>query len=132
MFEWNDDQYLLGVEEMDETHREFVVLVNALEGVRGDAFAAAFAQLLSHTKAHFANEDQLMEQSGFAATTEHRGEHRRVLADLERLYGRVAKGSHALARAYIKEIPDWFRTHAATMDSALAAHLKTVKTGGGI
>ena len=123
MIEWNDDQYLLGVEEMDETHREFVVLLNALGGLKGEAFAAAFEQLLLHTRAHFANEDRLMAESGFPATTEHRGEHRRVLADLERLHGRLVQGRHAMARAYIEAIPDWFREHAATMDSALAAHL---------
>ncbi|GAB6040583.1 bacteriohemerythrin [Endothiovibrio diazotrophicus] len=124
MIEWNDEQFLLGVEEMDETHREFVERVNRLDGAKGEAFAAAFGELLAHTREHFANEDRLMEESRFAATTEHRGEHRRVLADLERLNGRVAAGRPAMARAYLAEVPNWFRHHAATMDSALAAHLK--------
>jgi hemerythrin len=56
---------------------------------------------------------------------EHRGEHRRVLAELRTLGQRAAAGRLALGRAYVRErLPDWFALHAATMDSALAAHLK--------
>jgi hypothetical protein len=38
---------------------------------------------------------------------------------------RVDKGLIGFGRNYIKErMPDWFALHAATMDSALAMHLK--------
>lgn len=124
MFEWDDDQHRLGVEEMDELHREFVALVNATEGASSAEFPERFRALMEHSKRHFEREDQLMEESGFSAIAEHRAEHARILGDMERMKSRVEQGRLAMARAYIGGFPAWFRQHAASMDSALAAHLR--------
>ena len=120
-----EENYLLGVPVMDETHREFVDLVNRLTAAGNESFAALFAELVRHTEAHFEAENMLMQATGFPAIREHMDEHRRVLGDLMRMQGRVDAGSAAMARAYVREqIPDWFSLHALTMDSALAAHIK--------
>jgi hemerythrin len=81
---------------------------------------------LEHTESHFNAENKLMESSGFFATKEHQGEHLRVLGELHHFGEKVAAGSISLAKTYIREqMPEWFKLHAATMDSALAAHLKS-------
>lgn len=68
-----------------------------------------------------------MLDGGFAALAEHRDEHRRVLGEMRSLLLRAGAGRLALARGYVCDrLPGWFALHAATMDSALAAHL-----GGG-
>jgi len=119
------EHHCLGVPDMDETHREFVALVNRL-GESGKAvFMPRFRELVRHTEEHFSAENALMQESGFPAMREHMDEHRQVLGDLQRMLGRVEAGSTALARAYVSEqLPAWFRLHVITMDSALAAHLK--------
>lgn len=118
-------QYLLGIPQMDDTHREFVELTHQLHTADKSLFKPLFAQLLAHTEAHFAAEDALMHESGFPALGEHTGEHRRVLGELSRLNRKVQGNSILMARAYVSEqLPAWFRLHAVTMDSALAAHLK--------
>jgi hemerythrin len=120
-----DARYLLGVDAMDVTHREFVGLVNRLAASDNAGFAAGFPELVAHTREHFAGEDRLMEACGFPAIAEHRAEHARVLGDLERLASKVVSGRARLARAYVVEqLPSWFDLHAATMDSALAARIK--------
>lgn len=117
--------YLLGIDALDITHQEFVDRVNFLETASNDNFVDGFPALVEHTKQHFDNEQALMQESGFAALNEHVDEHRRVLGDLDRLARQVARGRLQMARAYIREgLPDWFRLHATTIDSALAAHLK--------
>ncbi len=124
-----DRHYRLGVEDMDQVHREFADLVNALEQADKPAFAAGFGRLLAHTEAHFAAEEARMAASAFPATAEHRADHQRVLGDLHRFARQVARGRTAMARAYLREqIPAWFSLHAATMDSALAAHLKATRS----
>ena len=66
-----------------------------------------------------------MQQSGFPATAEHKGEHHRVLGELSQFTRQLEKGRSMMARAYVKErLPGWFTLHITTMDSALAAHLK--------
>jgi hemerythrin-like metal-binding protein len=120
-----DPRYHLGMESMDQTHQEFIALVNGLAGADKATFIQLFPQLLEHTEDHFGSENELMESSGFPAIREHGGEHLRVLGDLHRMGQRVAAGSITTARAYVEQaLPDWFQLHAATMDNALAAHLK--------
>lgn len=123
--EWQDDKHSLGLAQMDQTHREFMALVNAAAGSSGPAFVAAFTALFEHTEIHFATEERWMEESAFPALGEHVGEHRRVLGDLRRFKERVEKGSTMMAKAYLKEqVPGWFDLHASTMDAALAVHWK--------
>jgi len=128
-----DGRYRLGVDSMDATHRELVDLVNRLAASDKPGFAAGFAELVAHTREHFAAEERLMQECRFPAIAEHRGEHARVLGELERFASQVASGRTQLARAYLVEmIPPWFDQHAATMDSALAACLKgSVAVAGG-
>lgn len=125
MIEDFESKHLLGVASMDDTHREFVDLVNALENAGGTEFADGFAALLAHTTSHFDQEQVLMQQCGFPAIAEHTDEHRRVLGEMARFARQVEQGRTRMAQAYVKEaLPPWFALHAATMDSALAGHLK--------
>ena len=115
----------LGLAEMDETHREFAELVNTLAEAKGKAFEGLFNQLCDHTQQHFQNEKELMLQSPFPAFAEHEAEHQRILGELAQYRRRVNKGAIPFARAYVTErLPEWFHLHLATMDSALAFHLK--------
>ena len=125
LFSWDDARYCLGVAEMDITHREFIALANRLASADDASFPGLFEALLGHTQQHFAAEDANMQASGFAAMGEHMGEHRRVLLELHQFNRSVQAGRLRLARAYVREgLRSWFDGHLATMDSALAAHLK--------
>jgi hemerythrin-like metal-binding protein len=121
---WDAASHALGVAEMDDTHREFLSYVNALSAASAADFPALFEQLRAHTRKHFERESQHMLACRFPALREHEAEHARVLADLTHLSTRVQQGQQAMARAYVNGLAEWFRTHLATMDSALAACLK--------
>lgn len=122
--QWDEAAFGLGVHEMDATHREFVSFVAALAVAPTAEFPALFEQVRQHTRKHFEREYALMQACDFPALREHEAEHARVLADLTHLSARVQQGSLTMARAYAQGLPDWFRNHLATMDSALAACLK--------
>jgi len=118
-----DSRFILGVPAMDRSHREMVDLINRMDGASDATFVYLFAELVNHTRAHFASEEVMMRESGFPAIVEHKDEHARVLGELDRA-GHLGGARLALARAYVREqIPAWFSLHASTMDSALAAHL---------
>jgi hemerythrin len=122
----DNPQYQLGLPDMDQTHREFIAIVNRCQGLNKADFMALFDELFEHTREHFASEKRLMEESGFPAIREHDDEHRRVLGELDQLRRRmIERDSTTSARTYVElGLPMWFALHAATMDSALAAHLK--------
>ena len=121
---WDEARFVLGREEMDTTHREFVDLLNRLAAADGAEFMGLFVELAQHTRNHFAAESVRMVASGFPARAEHEGEHDRVLGEVEQIGRRVERGNLAFGRAYVRErLPEWFTLHLATMDAALAAHL---------
>lgn len=121
-----EQRYLLGIASMDDTHREFVELVNRLGVAAKAEFIQCFDELFIHTQAHFEQENRLMQASGFPAIREHTDEHQRILGELNRFSHKVASGSIMMGKAYVtQQLPQWFDLHAKTMDSALASHLKT-------
>lgn len=122
-----DEQFALGVADMDATHREFVAMADQLLVASDDEFPGLFATLREHTIRHFEHEKQLMKSCRFPATGEHESEHLRVLGELAHFGRGVAAGRLALARDYARNLPAWFSTHLATMDAALAACLKQVR-----
>ena len=121
---WDESRYGLGVAEMDATHREFVVMAEALQGASDEQFLVLFEELHAHTLAHFDNEKKLMRACRFPAIGEHEREHLRVLGELAHFARAARNGRLNMARAYVAGLPGWFDTHLATMDSALAACLK--------
>lgn len=119
--QWTED-LKVGVAFIDADHEEFVDQLNAAVAATDAEFPAAFAALAEHTRAHFAREEALMDQVGFFATEVHKGEHRRVLAEVEHFAGHLARGNLPFVRAYVAErLPDWFLQHRNTMDQATAA-----------
>ncbi len=129
MIAFDTARHALGVAQMDATHREFAILAAELAAADDARFPALYAELLAHTRAHFAAEDAQMRASRFPAIGEHSNEHQRVLGELTAFNRGVQAGRLQLARAYAREsLPGWFDLHLATMDAALAAHLKRVGT----
>ena len=120
---WNE-QFKLGVAEMDATHQEFVELADALLLASDDELPALFAKLHEHTREHFENEGRLMKACRFPAIGEHHNEHLRVLGELAHFSRSLARGRLDIVRQYAKGLPGWFATHLATMDAALAGCLK--------
>lgn len=128
---WDEARHPLHVAEMDTAHREFAELVNALAACPDSEFPERFKALMNHTRAHFAAEDELMLKSGFPALGEHSGEHARVIGELMQFGKGISRGRVFLARTYIASgIPEWFALHLATMDAALATHLKKARGEG--
>lgn len=118
-------QFELGIVPMDDTHREFAERVNRLSVTPGGAaFLAGLDELIDHTRAHFEQENVWMRRCGFPPIEVHMGEHARVLALFADVRGRVAAGDEEAGRRLLGELPAWFAGHAATMDAALAWHMK--------
>jgi hemerythrin len=124
-----DSRFILGVPAIDRSHREMVELINQMDGANDATFVYLFMDLVNHTRAHFASEEVMMRESLYTAIAEHKDEHARVLAELSRFYGRLGGVRTELARAYVREqMAAWFALHATTLDSALVAHLKRVRS----
>ena len=113
---------------MDDTHQVFIELLNNLYRSSDKDFQGLYDSFCIHTEEHFSHENQLMQDSAFPARNEHMDEHHRILGELHRFKKRIDMGLYAFGRAYLRDsMPRWFGLHIATMDSALAAHLKNIR-----
>ncbi len=121
--EWSE-RLELGLARMDDTHREFVELYNALQGAPAEAFIERLDAFIAHTVEHFEQENRWMEKVDFPGC--HRAEHDRVLVVLRDVRERAAQGDRFLGRRLVEELPAWFENHAGGMDAALAFHLQSI------
>jgi hemerythrin-like metal-binding protein len=123
VIEWTDT-VALDVPAMDDTHREFVALLNALADAPDEELLAALDAFVAHTDAHFAQENRWMHALPFPPVHCHEGEHDNVMRLMREVRSRVAAGDLEIGRALARELPEWFRLHASTMDAVLAQVIK--------
>lgn len=121
-FPW-DDRYLVGHGQIDDTHREFVDLVDALLTATDVQLEGALAAFAAHAQAHFAQENRWMELDGFPARDCHVDEHNKVLASVAEVQEALAQGDYRLVRELAAALQAWFPEHTDYMDSALAQWL---------
>lgn len=128
-FKWGDS-YLLGYAPMDDTHREFVDLLNAMIACADAGFAAQLEAFARHTEAHFAEEDDWMARTDFPPRDCHVDEHAAVLKSVHEVLEVVKQGNVAEGRRLAAALADWFPGHAFHLDSALA-HWMVKRSHGG-
>lgn len=117
-----EQDYLLGNEQVDHIHREFIDLLATALASSGNEFAASFNRLFEHTMLHFFEEEARMEAFSCPTLDEHRNDHQRILGEMDRFNQSVAAGRSTMARAWLNDgLSDWFDLHVRTMDSAAVA-----------
>ena len=119
-----NESLAVGIDRMDAVHGEFVECFNALAAASAEGFVPALDALIDHCEAHFGMENAWMAAVSFPGC--HRAEHDRVLQVMRDIRVRALRGDLALGRQLVREIPDWFETHATGMDAALAYYLNSI------
>lgn len=123
--EWSD-ALALDLPLMDNTHREFVDMLAAVERADDPGLLAAWKALVEHTDQHFAQEDAWMASTRFASGNCHSMQHRVVLQVMREGTARAEQGDLKVLRVMAGELALWFPQHAQSMDAALALHLRRV------
>ncbi len=124
----------IAVASMEAKHHEEVELVNQIgrlikTGQSGEldseALHTKLDEWIEHTRRHFAHENRLMEEAGFAAYGVHSHEHTLVLARLELACKawQTTGDLDALADYVLVHWPEWFQGHVASMDTMTAIYL---------
>lgn len=80
-------------------------------------------QLVEHTNVHFLSEQLAMKLHAYEATESHLLEHQRLLAELKRLKGDLAKGEPGDKQGLVEALRDWMIAHIETADKALTEYL---------
>ena len=129
-FVWTD-AFLLGYGPMDDTHREFVEVVHAMQQAADADLLAALDAFIAHAQAHFGSEDRWMEDTGFPPRDCHIKEHAAVLASAEAVRQTLIDNADVdNCRGFIDALIDWFPGHADHLDSALSHWMCKQRMGG--
>lgn len=127
---WSD-RYLLGHNGMDDTHREFVECVAALQTAGDTELADCLAAFEAHAVGHFEQERRWMEGTAFPAAQCHVDEHTAVLNSVHEVQELLRNGaSGQVARDLARALADWFPGHADYMDASLSQWLIKRSHGG--
>ena len=127
-----DEKHLpkVAFDGMNRVHSEELKIMNELygaleEGKPEEEVDKLFKLFLEDVKKHFSFEEELMQKTAFFAYPIHKGEHDRVLKELESLYKEWReKGDREAVKRYLKKIfVPWLLQHIQTMDTATAAYL---------
>ena len=127
----------VALEFMNRDHAEFAALRQKLLDLLGgevsnDAVDHALAELGEHTRQHFADEEQVMRETGFPVYEIHKGEHERVLADIAAQVERWLQGRDAQAlREWLdRAVGSWLVEHVSSMDFVTAAFAEKKRRSG--
>ena len=123
VMEWNET-LVLGQELMDETHREFIELLNRLADAPDQTMLAVLDEFIAHTQEHFGQEQHWMEQMTYPPLTCHVKEHDGVLETALEVRRRVAAGETRFGPVLARAVAEWFSNHASSMDHVLALYMK--------
>ena len=128
-FRWTD-MFLLGHPGMDTVHQEFVAILARMESATDAELPALLEQLATHTRAHFEMENTWMVDSGFPPRQCHIDEHAAVMQSVDDVRVLLARGDVGVCRRLVRELIQWFPSHADHLDSALAHWISKLRTGG--
>lgn len=133
VFAWTD-AFKLGYEKMDNTHRDFVVKVNALLMADDASLLARLDDFIVHAEVHFGEEAHWMKTTDFPVGQCHIDEHDAVMKSVlevrERLAAKPEATNFEITRSLARELMRWFPGHADHLDSALSHWLVKRAFGG--
>jgi len=116
----------VGDARMDDTHEEFVSMLNQLLAAPPNEQLPLYRSFIEHTVAHFAQEERWMLATGFAADNCHAGQHVTILETMNAVLEHSEKGDADIIKRMALALVEWFPQHTASMDAGLAQHLKNV------
>ena len=122
---WTDSLHT-GDARMDETHQEFVDMINQILATPEDQQLPVYKAFLSHTAEHFAQEERWMLATGFSADNCHAEHHATILETMRVVEAHYLDSDPTIITRMAEALAEWFPGHANSMDAGLAAHLKSV------
>ena len=123
VMQWNET-LALDNSTMDDTHKEFVELLNRVGDAPDDTVLGLIDEFIAHTEEHFEQELKWMQSMHFPPLHCHATEHQGMLDICNEVRNRVASGETKFASVLAQAVAEWFATHVSTMDTVLSLALK--------
>ncbi len=126
---------ILGITEIDDQHKELVVLINRLhkamklkKGLKKSG--EILAGLAEYTQYHFSHEEGLFEIYGYPDKTGHIKIHRELVNQVMEFKTQFEEGKAALTMDLMQFLTDWLKDHIMKTDKKYSAFLKEKMQNG--
>ena len=123
LIEW-DEALVLDGGVIDDTHKEFVDLLNRMHEAPDGELLDILDQFIAHSEAHFGQEQRWMEELEFPPLSCHVREHEGVMEIVREVRRRAAAGDMGYGKILAQGVAEWFANHATSMDLVLARYIK--------
>jgi len=127
LLQWKPE-YSVGIQSMDDEHREMIELINATyEKLSSDASVDQveeyLGEILSTISMHFALEERIMQKAGYDEYQAHKDDHEVLLDRLRDLMDDFFVDPASGAMRLEQGLSDWFAGHFSTFDARLHGEL---------
>lgn len=141
MIKWSEN-LAIGIEMVDSHHRRIMELISHLQSTLHVNVAdrnlveITLDSLVEHCRAHFAEEESLMEFCGIdpGHVREHTLEHRAFIDVIVRLVAEIEVATSRQVNETLKDLvrymTAWLMLHIVSMDQAMACQIRAVESGG--
>jgi hemerythrin len=121
--EWQDD-WLLGIDDLDDEHREMVRLINRLlDEEENTPILQRASDLVVHLRAHFSHEELFLRRINYPGYCEHKHEHKMEMAEVVVLLKKMKNDQNPVLDPFFgQNIKYWFLNHAVLEDKRFAAY----------
>lgn len=128
LLQWQDN-FAIGIAEVDHEHRELIGLINSLHAAlgtdrAGERVESFLGEIYADISAHFALEERVMRERRYEAITEHKADHERLLDQLRDMMDLHAEGAVLDDERFGGQLVEWFAGHFRTHDSRLHRSLR--------
>ncbi len=120
-FKWKD-HFGVNIPEMDQQHQKFFSMLNDVhlnnkkQGRDPEFLNRLFRDLISYVEVHFAEEEKLLEKSGFSGLEIQKKQHQYFREQLAQLRDQHFKGDTIVPQSVLVFLRDWFMKHVLELD----------------
>lgn len=136
VFQW-ENQYNIGIEEIDAQHRHLLGLINRLSaqllkgGLTPEERQDYLSQVVAYSHYHFADEERFMEEAGLDVgyVSAHKQIHRQFVHQLEMFMPELEHDADEAMGVLLKFLFNWLVFHILGSDQAIHDQVVLIKTG---
>ncbi len=127
LLEWKAE-YSVGIQSMDDEHREMIGLINKFYTELGehrdsDSIEQFLGEVHSAIASHFALEERIMRDSKFGEYLAHKDDHEELLDQIRNMMDGFDEDPEAGFNTLQQSLSSWFSQHFSTFDARLHGKL---------
>ena len=130
-FKWKND-FSVGIQEMDDQHKNFFDIINRLVGEAGgnkgmEVAGPVLEQLSEYSRHHFTEEENWLKVIGYPGLQYQKAQHDFFISQVTELQDRHSKAEGNIPISTQEFLRDWLLTHILDSDKKYGAFMLEVR-----